>query len=239
MALHYMNVEKKDLERHPISEKLRTSGHYSPGMQVCKVSGSVMERIDGLMVVKSNIRPDLQGMENEFIALATLNGSFHRNTARPFLLFRICEHNTPVSCGYVMERIYGTSMQEKYGIIEELGKEDDEPTRLTIRRNGWKDTANAMSKDIYRLIKLMDEMHSVGLGHGDLGPSNIMVTLNGTIKLIDPLPYTVGGAIDMPNTIRLERLGTFRAWRNLHMMVRDHLQFRENGMQDANANDKS
>ncbi len=57
-----------------------------------------------------------------------------------------------------------------------------DPTQL-------RDTANALSL-CSNLVTIVDELHEQGIGHGDLKPSNIVVTTEGQPVLIDVLDYS-------------------------------------------------
>ena len=213
-------IDKKEMGRNPIVERLKSSGAYSPSTLFCKISGSdARQLIVGIETI-SNPRLYEVDMENEYKSLEMLHDCLPNNVVKPLLFFKMHDGGKIVSCGYIMERLDGTSIGSRYCIRDINENDPDKPTTYVSRNSIIAAFRDYMDRDIFRLVKLVEDLHAKGLGHGDLSQSNIMMLRNGGIKLIDPLPYANSNEIDMHETIRLERAGTFRAWRNLHMLVR-------------------
>ena len=220
--MQQMVIDRKDMERNPIVERLKSSGTaYSPSKLFCKISGLDARQLirDGIETI-SNPRLYEIDMENEYKSLAMLHEGLPKNVVRPLLFFKMHDGDKIVSCGYIMEKMDGTTLGSRY-LIKDINEDDyDKPTAYVPPKRIMGAFRDCLVRDLGNLVKLVEELHAKGLGHGDLNPSNIMVLRSGGIKLIDPLPYANGNEIDMKETIRLERANTFRAWRNLNMLAR-------------------
>ena len=213
---------KKDAEKQPIAMELRSHSNYSPRRLFCKVCGKgKLSGIEGIDIT-SNPKLYVDEMQNEYRSLIMLYNALPNNVVRPILFFKMYDENAAISCGYIMEKLNGESIDSRYIIKDKEENDYDNPTKFVSPKSIRQKFNVQMDKDIGNLIKIVETLHTKKLGHGDLNPSNIILTQNGTIKLIDPLPYIDGNGINMNETIRLERTNTFRAWRNLHMLIRSN-----------------
>lgn len=194
--------------------ELRKLG-YETDQLFCKMDNSNY----GIGNIRSKVNrfPDPEGMRHEFDSLVTLYNHLPENVVKPVVFLKIYEKSVMVNQGYIMQYLSGPTLERKHGIKLPEDEDVDGP-RIYILGRGFPSGKESLVKDLTALISIMERLHKGGVGHGDAGPTNIILH-RGQIRLIDPLPFVSNDKIEMSTTISLEKDG-IRAYRNLLRQIR-------------------